>query len=88
MDNMQPTRDIVLVRADDVKEKTDSGIYIKQDWKTLPPTGTVSAVGPDVKTVKPGDRVVFERYASVILEDGFRLCKESHILGIITDGKG
>lgn len=83
---MQPTRDIVLIKADKPKDKTDSGLFIQQDWKTLPPTGTVLAIGPDVNNVKTGDKVVFERYASIILENDERLCKESHILAKVTDG--
>ena len=83
---LKPLRDIVLVKADPAEEKTKSGIFIVQEWKSLPPTGTVLAIGPDVKTVKVGDRVQFERYASVILPEDERLCQESHIYGIL-DGK-
>jgi co-chaperonin GroES (HSP10) len=43
---MKPTKDIILVEADKAAEKTASGFYIKEDWKSLPPTGTVLAVGP------------------------------------------
>lgn len=80
---MTPTRDIVLIEADKPPEKSASGILLVEDWRTLPPTGTVIEVGPEVTTVKKGDRVVFERYASIILDKDQRLCKEDHILGII-----
>lgn len=89
---LQPSRDIIHIKADTVPEKTASGFFIKEDWKTIPPTGTVLAVGPEVTQVKKGDRVVFERYASMILDGDDRLCKESHILGILpkeeSDGSG
>lgn len=85
--SLSPTKDIVLIKADKAKDKTESGILLKQDWKALPPFGTVEAVGPLVTAVKPGQRVLFERYGSVILEDDYRLCKESHILAIVIDGK-
>lgn len=81
---MQPTRDIVLIRVEKPKEKTESGLYIKEDWKTLPPVGVVLAVGPLVTDVKRGDKVLFERYASVILENDERLCQESHILAVVS----
>lgn len=80
---MKPLRDIVLIQADKPKEKTASGLYIKEEWKTLPPTGTVVAIGHDVGQVSVGDRVVFERYGAIILENDQRLCKESHILAKI-----
>lgn len=83
---IKPTRDIVLVKVEKAPEKTASGFYIKEDWKTLPPVGEVLAVGPEVTTVKKGDKILFERFAAIILENDERLCKESHILGIINEG--
>lgn len=77
--NITPLRDLVLVKVDPPKEKTDSGLFIKEEWKSLPPTGEVVAIGPWVESVKPGDAIMFDRYASVILEDNMRLCLESHI---------
>jgi chaperonin GroES len=83
---LAPTKDLVLIKADPPKEKTASGLYITEEWKSLPPTGVVLAIGPDVKDVKVGDNVLFERYASVILRDEERLCKENHILARIQNG--
>jgi co-chaperonin GroES (HSP10) len=77
--NYTPTRDIVLVKADSPKEKTESGLLLQENWKTLPLEGTVLATGPDVVHVKTGDRISFMRYATVILEDDQRLCNERHI---------
>jgi co-chaperonin GroES (HSP10) len=74
-----PLRDIVVVRADPAPEKSKSGLIVKEEWKSLPPMGEVIAVGPWVEAVKPGDRVIFDRYASVIMEDNLRLCQESHL---------
>lgn len=54
------------------------------------PTGTVESVGPAVENIKPGMRVLFERYTSIVLPkdengDEYRLCKEVNILGEIID---
>lgn len=85
-DEMKPTRNIVLIEADRPKEKTSSGIYIAEDWKTLPQTGTVKALGPEVKNQDLLNKhVVFERYASIKLEGDDRLCQESHILAILDE---
>jgi len=83
---MKPLNDLVLVEADKVESRTASGLYIKEDWKTLPPKGTVVAVGSKVTQVKEGDRVVFERYGSVVYEKQLRLCKENQIMAVL-DGK-
>lgn len=83
---MKPTKDIILIEADEPVTKTTSGLLIQEDWKTLPPIGTVLEIGPDVTLVKKGDRVVFERYGAIKLEKQHRFCKERHLLAIITDG--
>ncbi len=80
---MQVVRDLVLIEADKPKDKTDSGFLIMEEWKSLPPTGTVLSVGSAVKDVKVGDRVLFSRYASHILEGDERLVQEKHIWGIL-----
>lgn len=84
---MLPKRDLVLIQADEAKGQTKSGLFIAEEWKTLPHTGTVLAVGPLVREVNVGDRVMFERYASIILEDGQRLCKESHCMATLEASK-
>lgn len=73
-----PKRDLVLIKADKAVEKKGT-FFIKEDWKSLPLQGKVLAIGPQVTNVNVGDRVLFGRYASVILENDERLCKASHI---------
>jgi chaperonin GroES len=90
---MQPFRDLVLIEADTPNNQTQSGLLIQETWKTLPPTGKVLAVGPEVTSVKTGDKVVFERYGAImgyldpndIDVKNHRLCKESHLLAVIQD---
>lgn len=78
---MQPLRDLILIKADKEQTETKSGILIVENWATLPLTGKVINVGKLVKSIKPGDRVMFERYGSIILNDDERICKESHVMG-------
>lgn len=85
LNKRQMLRDLVLVKADPARKQTDSGILMYETWDTLPPTGTVLAVGPLVLDVKAGDRVLFERYGSVILDDDERICKGAHIMAVIRD---
>lgn len=75
---INPLADLVLIKVDPVKKQTSSGLYVQQEWKSLPPTGAIQAIGPDVTKVKVGEKVLFDRYASIILEDDLRLAKESH----------
>lgn len=80
---MKPTADKLLIEADEPKTKTKSGILLQEDWKTLPPTGTVKAVGPEVFYIKEGDKVVFERYGAVTVDGSLKICKESHVLAVM-----
>lgn len=82
---MKPLNDLVLIKADKQEERTASGLYIKEDWKTLPPKGTVEAVGDKVTQVKAGDRVVFERYGAVTYDKDLKLCKENQIMAVLNE---
>lgn len=82
---MKPLTNRVIIEVEPPQEQTKSGLYIKQEWKSVPPEGIVKAIGPDVKNVKPGDKVLFERYASVILENNLRVCLDTHIHAIIDE---
>jgi len=77
---ISPTRDVILIKADTPKQQTDAGILLNEQWKSLPLTGEVLATGPDVTSVQVGDRVGFNRYASVVLENDERLINERHLV--------
>ena len=84
--------DLILIKADDAKQRTKSVLYLNEEWKTLPPLGTVEAVGDDITDVKVGDRVIFERYGAIRVsldteptkkDENYRLCKIEHVLARI-----
>lgn len=69
---MTPLRDYLIIRVDEAKAKTDSGLLLTYEWKKLPHSGEVLAIGPDVTQVEVGDHVYFNRYAfQKISEDEF-----------------
>jgi len=82
---MKPLRNMILIKVDEPEQATKSGILLGEATKQYPPYGTVLDIGPEVKEVKVGDKVMFERYASIILDNDERLCLESHIYGILND---
>lgn len=82
---IKPTRDIIHILVDKPKDKTASGIYIVEDWKTLPPTGVVQSQGPDVVGDWVGKHVLFERYTSVTIDKDSRFTREINILGEVED---
>lgn len=60
-----PLNDRVLVKAQEVAEKTASGIYIPQTAQEKTQIATVIAVGDDKEAikVKPGQKVLHDKYA-------------------------
>ena len=75
--------DYVIVQVDDY-EKKKGELYQAEQWKTLPPTGIVLDVGPEVKHVKEGDKVHFLRFAAIDgLQEKERICRERDIISIL-----
>ncbi len=92
---IKPLNDRVLVLRVEEEQKTAGGIIIPDTAKEKPQEGKVVAVGPgklngDGKRaplqVKPGDRVLFSKYAgSDIKIDGVEhvFMREDDILGVL-----
>ena len=70
---MTPVRKRVIILLDAKVERTSGGIYLPQDQRDLPSTGTVHSVGtyPDGTPlpIQAGDRVVFDRYQGTTFEE-------------------
>lgn len=93
---LQPLGDRVVVRRDEVEDRTAGGLYLPETAKNKPARGVVVSVGDgrvlDDGTrsrfeVKEGDRVLFLSYAGEDFkfgEDEFLLMRESDILAIIS----
>ena len=60
---MKPLGNRILVQPDEVASETDTGLIIPDTSMETPKTGLVLEVGPDVKTIKSGDRVAFSEHA-------------------------
>jgi chaperonin GroES len=82
----KPLKDRVFVSYSDEVEKTAGGIYVPDTAKEKPQKGKVEAVGSEVKDVKVGDTIFFDRYSgSKVNMDNkeYLIIKEEDILGII-----
>ncbi|RME64177.1 MAG: co-chaperone GroES [Nitrospirae bacterium] len=82
----KPLKDRVFVSYTEEMEKTPGGIYVPDTAKEKPQRGKVEAVGSEVKEVKVGDEVLFDRYAgSKVRLNGneYLILKEEEILGIL-----
>lgn len=83
---IKPLADRVVAVREEAQTKTASGIYLPDTSKEKPVVATVTAVGPDVKTLKKGDRIVYKDYATTELKvDGieYLLVKEEDVLATL-----
>ena len=83
----KPLKDRVFISYTEELEKTAGGLYILDSAKEKPQSGKVEAVGDDVKSLKIGDKILFDRYSgSKISIDNteYLIIKEEDVLGILS----
>ncbi|MDO8266037.1 MAG: co-chaperone GroES [Candidatus Saccharibacteria bacterium] len=59
-----PLADYVVVVQEEAKNKTASGLYLPDNTGEKPKIAEILAVGPLVKDVKAGDKVIFGGYSN------------------------
>jgi len=83
---IKPLADRVVAVRDEAQTKTASGLYLPDTAKEKPVVATVKAVGPDVKGIKVGDRIVYKDYSTTELKiDGteYLIVKEEDVLATV-----
>ena len=83
--SIKPLGDRVVAKKEEAVEKTSSGILLG-NAKEKPNYATVDSVGPDVKSVKKGDKIIFKEYTSTevkINDTDYLIVKEEDILATI-----
>ena len=91
---LKPLGDRVVIKQLEAEEKTKSGIVLPSQSKEKPQEAEVIAVGPggvvdgkEIKMeVKPGDKVIYSKYAGTevkIDNNEFIIVKQSDILAIV-----
>ena len=83
----QPLGDRVFVTYTEELERTSGGIYVPDSAKEKPQRGIVRAVGKDVKNLKVGEQILFDKYSGSKLRIDDEECliiKEEDVLGIFT----
>lgn len=82
----RPLKERVFVRYSEEVDKTPGGLYVPDTAKEKPQKGIVEAVGSEVKEVKVGNTVLFDKYsgAKITLDNTeYLIIKEEDILGIL-----
>jgi chaperonin GroES len=83
--SIKPLADRVVAVREKAAEKTASGLYLPDNAKEKVSIFTVQAVGPDVKTVQKGDRILYNGYANEITfnNEDILIVKEEDILATV-----
>ena len=80
---ISPLADRVVATREAAKTKTSSGIYLPETAKEKPVAAVVEAVGPDVKSLKKGDRIIYREYSTTELtidRTEYLIIKEEDVL--------
>lgn len=83
---LQPMGDYVVAVGEEAETKTASGIYLPEKAAEKPKTAKVVAVGPAVKQVKNGDRIVYKSFSTTevkVGKDEYILVKEEDVLATV-----
>ena len=82
---IKPLTDRVVAKKDQPLEKTKSGILLGEA-KEAPAYAIVEAVGPDVKDIKKGDKILYKEYSTTEVEldnEKYIILKEEDILATL-----
>lgn len=79
---LRPLNDRIIAVVEKPLEKTKSGILLGEA-KEKPAYAVVESVGPDVKAVKKGDKIVYKEYSTTEIkvdETDYIIVKEEDVL--------
>lgn len=83
---LKPLKDRVVAKVEKPAEKTSSGLLLPSDSKEKPSFAVIEAVGPDVKSVKKGDKIIYKEYSTTnvkIDDEDFIILDEKDILATL-----
>jgi chaperonin GroES len=83
---LKPLGDRVVAVREETSNKTASGLYLPENAKEKSVIAKVEAVGPEVKTLKKGDRIVYKEYSTTELKvesTEYILVKEEDVLATL-----
>jgi len=83
---IKPLADRVVAVREEAQTKTASGLYLPDNAKEKSSLAKVEAIGPDVKGIKVGDKIIYKEYSTTELKvDGteYLIVKEEDILATV-----
>ncbi len=87
---IKPLSSQVVAKTKQPQTKTKSGLYLPESSTEKSVTVEVIAVGPEVKTIKPGNQIIHKQYEATELtidKQDYLIIKEEAILAILEGDK-
>lgn len=86
---IRPVPGKILVKKLKREEKTSGGIYLVEETRDLSQTGEVLVIGEGVSLVRPGDVVLYSRYAAtpfVGTDEDLVFVRELDLFAVVEQG--
>lgn len=83
---IKPLADRVVAVREVISNKTASGLYLPDNAKEKPVVAKVVAIGPDVKSLKVEDKIVYKEYSTTDLKINnveYLIVKEEDVLATV-----
>ena len=80
---LTPLADRVIATREEAATRTASGLYLPDTAKEKAVAAVIEAVGPDVKGLKKGDRIVYKEYTTTEIKidnKEYLILKEEDVL--------
>lgn len=80
---LTPLADRVIATREEAATRTASGLYLPDSAKEKATIAVVESVGPEVKSLKKGDRIVYKEYSTTELKvdtKEYLILKEEDVL--------
>lgn len=80
---LTPLADRVIAAREEAATRTASGLYLPDSAKEKAIIAVIEAVGPEVKSLKKGDRIVYKEYSTTEIKvdnTEYLILKEEDVL--------
>lgn len=83
---LKPLKDRIVAKIEKPADKTASGLLLPGDAKEKPSFATVVATGPDVKSIKKDDQIIYKEYSTTnvkVADEEYIILDEKDVLATL-----
>ena len=83
---IKPLADRIVAVREEAQTKTASGLYLPDNAKEKPIVAKIAAIGPDVKSLKIGEKILYKEYSTTnfkIEGQEYLILKEEDVLATL-----